>query len=301
MANMRLTAEEWIWKLLDPKNSVELELSATPILLRPQPGWFVKSGGVPEHLFYLCRAGAFTAEVDGTSFRVKAGEALWVNADTPFFFDDAIPSSTVIARFRVSILTQTGRKVALKSDSEIGRTGDSAGLWLELLQMQLFPSGPLFVSRDGPVLRTVLAGLLADTFAPGASSPLPHGLEGAERKAGIGSAQPKGLTPLQAQALQDWVHSLPPSARPTTDDLARQLHLSRDYANTLCRRTFRLSAERWIIDQRIRAAAQRLCESALTVSEVADEFGFTSLYFFSRQFRAVLGQSPKEYRERHCG
>ena len=300
---MRLTAEEWIWKLLDPKNSVELELSATPILLRPQPGWFVKSGGVPEHLFYLCRAGAFTAEVDGTSFRVKAGEALWVNADTPFFFDDAIPSSTVIARFRVSILTQTGRKVALKSDSEIGRTGDSAGLWLELLQMQLFPSGPLFVSRDGPVLRTILAGLLADTFAPGATNNNTHGLGlGVPvTQTNNGNPQPKGLTPLQAQALQDWVHSLPPSARPTTDDLARQLKLSRDYANTLCRRTFRLSAERWIIDQRIRAAAQRLCESALTVSEVADEFGFTSLYFFSRQFRAVLGQSPKEYRERFSG
>ena len=80
--------------------------------------------------------------------------------------------------------------------------------------------------------------------------------------------------------------------------MARKLQLSRDYMNRLCRATFGISAERWLICQRIRSAAQRLAESTLNVSQIAEEYGYTSLYFFSRQFRQVMGCSPVEWRRR---
>lgn len=68
--------------------------------------------------------------------------------------------------------------------------------------------------------------------------------------------------------------------------------------NRLCRATFGISAVRWLIRQRIRSAAQRLAESTLNVSQIAEKYGYTSLYFFSRQFRQVMGCSPVEWRRR---
>ena len=91
---------------------------------------------------------------------------------------------------------------------------------------------------------------------------------------------------------------LPAATHPDTSEMARQLQLSRDYMNRLCRATFGISAERWIITQRIRSAAQRFSESTLNVSQISEEYGYASLYFFSRQFRQVMGCSPSEWKRR---
>jgi AraC-like DNA-binding protein len=75
--------------------------------------------------------------------------------------------------------------------------------------------------------------------------------------------------------------------------------MSADYFNRLCRATLNMSAERWVIKQRVEAAAARLVESDRSIGEVADEYGYSSLYFFSRQFRMVQGVSPREFRARY--
>ncbi len=267
---------------MDRRNSVRLELSLTPIILRPREGWLVNSSGLAEHLFYFCRQGSFRALVRKKTLEIKAGEALWISRNTPFHLESDFPTKTVLARFRLQMETKSGEIFALKTDYVRGLLGDFSLLWLEMLQFQEFQSGTL----DTPSLRASLAGLLTEAFTAGVR------FDHSRMKLG-------GLSAVQVQTLLDWVRALPPSARPTTEDLAQQIKLSPDYANQLCRRSFRVSVEKWIIDQRIRAAAQRLAESALTISQVAEEFGYSSLYFFSRQFRSVMACSPREYRLNH--
>jgi AraC-like DNA-binding protein len=130
-----------------------------------------------------------------------------------------------------------------------------------------------------------VAGLLSITFFQHPTSP---SQSESERK----------LSPAQIRILNEWAQKLPASVHPDTSEMARHLQLSRDYMNRLCRATFDISAERWLINQRIRSAAQRLTESNLNVSQIAEEYGYASLYFFSRQFRQVMGCSPTEWKRR---
>ncbi len=58
-----------------------------------------------------------------------------------------------------------------------------------------------------------------------------------------------------------------------------------------------------LVEQKKLACLQnhvRLLESQLNISEVAQEFGHRDIVFFSRQFKQVLGRSPRTYRRRVC-
>lgn len=86
--------------------------------------------------------------------------------------------------------------------------------------------------------------------------------------------------------------------RPRPSDLAAHLRLSPVYFARLCRATFNISPRRWIMEQRIRHAAQLLLESNQNVSEVAYALGYEDPHFFSRQFKKVMGVGPMAYRKR---
>lgn len=55
-----------------------------------------------------------------------------------------------------------------------------------------------------------------------------------------------------------------------------------------------------LIRERIENAKRLLRYSHLRISEIADTVGFSSLYYFSRAFKKLAGQSPSEYRD-HAG
>ncbi len=51
---------------------------------------------------------------------------------------------------------------------------------------------------------------------------------------------------------------------------------------------------------RIESAKQLLRESQATITEVAQQCGFSSLHYFSKSFKKTVGISPKEYREKEA-
>ena len=81
-------------------------------------------------------------------------------------------------------------------------------------------------------------------------------------------------------------------------DLAERLALSPEYFARLFSRTFGMPPRRWLIEQRVRDAANTLAESTLTISQVAHELGYRDIYQFSHQFKQILGASPRSYRHR---
>ncbi|MBN2712780.1 MAG: helix-turn-helix transcriptional regulator [Planctomycetes bacterium] len=82
--------------------------------------------------------------------------------------------------------------------------------------------------------------------------------------------------------------------RPSPNDLARVLNFSPDYFRRIFHRTFKCSPRHWLLEQRIHQAAALILSGA-TVSEAAQELGYSDIYLFSRQFKAAKGIAPSRY------
>jgi AraC-like DNA-binding protein len=264
--------------IMDPRTHLCFDLSATPLSFRAEEGWVAEGPGLPAHLVYFCRGGGvMRARVGGKVFTCKAEQGVWIRPGTPYRLESADGERPSFTRFRLEVRAPGGGEIVAAEDCWRGDLSSGGMAWLEILHQEVLLGG----ERDTAALRAALAGLLARGFAKARRESAGH-----------------GLSLVQIRDLHDWVKSLPSNSRPTTADMAKRLRLSTGYASRLCRQSFGMSAERWLIQQRIRAAARRLAESDRTVGEVAAEFGFTSLYFFSRQFRQVMKTSPREWRGR---
>ncbi len=118
----------------------------------------------------------------------------------------------------------------------------------------------------------------------------------AEVQSSQAASTPSGqLDSRQREALEELAHR-DGKVQVTPAQLAAHLGLSADYFARLFRKTYGISPRAWIVRERIKMAAVRLLESQLNVGEVAGEFGYRDIFFFSSQFKQVMGQSPKHYR-----
>ena len=83
---------------------------------------------------------------------------------------------------------------------------------------------------------------------------------------------------------------------PAPADLAAETGYSVDYFTRLFRKSFNITPQRWLVQQRIRAIAEEMENSPRSISEIAYDFGYKDIYFFSRQFKQVIGTSPRKWR-----
>ncbi|MCF7817417.1 MAG: helix-turn-helix transcriptional regulator [Kiritimatiellales bacterium] len=74
--------------------------------------------------------------------------------------------------------------------------------------------------------------------------------------------------------------------------------ISKDYLRHLFRHYADQSPMRTIITTRIEHAKDLLHNDELTVAMVAEECGFESIYYFSRLFKEVTGQTPSGFRQK---
>jgi AraC-like DNA-binding protein len=81
-------------------------------------------------------------------------------------------------------------------------------------------------------------------------------------------------------------------------DVVRVAGLSRHHFCRIFRKETGRTVTEYIAVLRVRAAAESLMRGDARVSEVALAVGFQSISQFNRTFRAVLGESPTEWRAR---
>jgi PAS domain S-box-containing protein len=78
--------------------------------------------------------------------------------------------------------------------------------------------------------------------------------------------------------------------------LARLAQLSPTRFRRLVQRIFQLTPARLLVKTRLDAAAALLTESDLSVATIAVECGYSDQSAFTRQFHALVGMTPREFR-----
>ena len=85
----------------------------------------------------------------------------------------------------------------------------------------------------------------------------------------------------------------------STEDIAKQLYLSRPHLSQKFRKETGLTLTDFILQQKTRAAKRLLRYTDKTSAAIGFYLGFSSQGHFSRVFQKYAGCRPKEYRERY--
>lgn len=105
------------------------------------------------------------------------------------------------------------------------------------------------------------------------------------------SANVEGLRPAVQYIAENYKDNI------TIDKLAEISHLSKSYFMNLFKQYFGIGAMEYIIQLRIKSACEALQNGNETITRISSECGFNNLSNFNRQFKKVVGCTPKEYRK----
>lgn len=83
----------------------------------------------------------------------------------------------------------------------------------------------------------------------------------------------------------------------TLEQLAAEAHINKYYLSHLFKREYGFSPINYMISRRIEESKYLLSETDLSMSQIAQLLGFSSLSYFSQVFRKTQGVSPMEFRQ----
>lgn len=84
----------------------------------------------------------------------------------------------------------------------------------------------------------------------------------------------------------------------TVEQLAADMHVSRSYLSTVFRRFVGCSPHQYLMDTRLKHAAELLVVERCSVGMVALRCGYSDVYNFSRMFKKKYGVSPSVYAQK---
>ena len=87
----------------------------------------------------------------------------------------------------------------------------------------------------------------------------------------------------------------------TLEQLAEEGHMNKFYLSHAFKKEYGLSPINYMISKRIDESKYLLAETDLSMSQIAQLLGFSSLSYFSQVFHRTQSISPKEYRQSHKG
>lgn len=268
-----VSPEQWLSALLDSHNAVSTSLPLNGGRFQVPTGWQVESVLPEDHLLYYVGDGGFTATVGGQRHDLRTGSQIWLMPNVPFTYHLPEGEELTLYRFRLRVVAH-GALLRMKPDCVVEHGFTQGRLWYEKLIHDSQSAAPSSAVYARALLAGFFSELLAHSRAP---------------------ASAQMLAAHQQHVIEQYVDAHIRRAI-VPAELAEAAGLSADYFSRVFHKTYGMPPRKWIVQQRIRYAAARLAHSSLSVSEVAEEFGYRDLFFFSRQFKAVLGMSPVRYR-----
>ncbi len=258
-------------------------LAAFPVVLRAghlraAADYVIERRSSPGHDLLFCAAGAGGVRVRGRNFSVAKGELVWINGYEPHahWADSAIPWELLWLRMDGPGL-EALRKLLGAEEDPVFRFGTAAGVRASFRAILRLMGGPVLHREER--IYVVVAQLMAllrhsrQTSGESGSRAIPKRME----------------TVINRMALYPHRHW-------PASELAQLggMSVSRFY------RSFRqitgYSPIDWLRRERINLAKRRLQESTDSIKVVADQAGYNSPFYFSRDFKRHTGQSPSEFR-----
>lgn len=83
----------------------------------------------------------------------------------------------------------------------------------------------------------------------------------------------------------------------SVEDVAKAANVSQNYLNLLFKKKFGVTVSKFVNNFRIEKARMLLTDTDLNIDEVRKQVGFNNKMNFNRNFYAVTGMSPREYRK----
>ena len=87
------------------------------------------------------------------------------------------------------------------------------------------------------------------------------------------------------------------SEKLTVEDAATLINYSPNYFSKLFHELTGTSFIQYVINYRLDIANEKLTNTNLTITEIAEETGFSNLPYFTRTFTAKFGTTPNAYRK----
>jgi AraC family transcriptional regulator of arabinose operon len=242
------------------------------------PGW--RPNGTRDWLLIYTMAGAGRVTAMGREKRLVSGDVLLIAPNTPQEYglaEESAEWSNIWAHFRPPIH------------------------WLDWLAWPELSRGLMLLS-PGPELRETVETELrrAMTFA---AMPIRLRTEAAlnalERALiALDACNPNfcggGLDPRIAAAVRAMGENL--SGHISIGELSRAAGLSRSRFTVLFTRELRMSPQAYLEAARLGRAAQLLRACSWSITEIAEEVGYSDPFYFSTRFRRAFGASPSRYR-----
>ena len=82
----------------------------------------------------------------------------------------------------------------------------------------------------------------------------------------------------------------------TLEKLAATVHFDESYLVVKFKEVFGVSPMKYVNHLRMERAKSYLADGAMSITQIADSLGFSSIHYFSRYFKEKTGISPAEYR-----
>jgi AraC-like DNA-binding protein len=240
--------------------------------------WHIPPRNLPEHLIYYICTNKATGTVAGEHIELKPGTLIWLMPHTPHTFcaSSATPPPRLYHfRFRLDnpSLHNPENRWLIGHDLE-----DS--MHLVTMYYQDRQLSPPDVNRR---VKNILSLLLSDQK----NSP---STQFDNKSHGFNRQTIDRIIEFSRKNTR---------TRPAPRNMAKYVHLSEDYFSRVFKLTFGISARQWLVRQRIMATAEDLQSSGKSISEVAYEYGYDDIFFFSRQFKQIMGKSPRNWLNQH--
>jgi len=267
-----LKHKKFLETLLAPETKLSIPVEGET---RVSKNWELSRRTIPEHLLHYIVSGGYLVSAGSKTFFLKPHSLLWISPGVEQFIK--MPGNikeTHVLFWRFSISGKENYRF-----EEDFLVLEKQALLLPLLR-QLLPENRLASTYEKYHQKCLVGELLARVF----------------NQADGHIENQRGLKPHQRQLALRFIGQNT-RRRYNIAELAKFLSLNTDYFSRQFRESFKITPQAYIKQQRIQGAAVLLSETNLTISEIAFEFGYEDIYFFSRQFKEVRGVSPSQWRK----
>lgn len=237
-----------------------------------------------EYLIHFLTSGRGFFQIQGREYPISRGQAFLVppHVETYYYADQDFPYSYVWIAFNGRQAASYVEKTPLSLQHPVcdlkipvERIQEIAGEILQLRKRTLSSE----LACVG-LLYELLAMLTVDGQSPAAEPLSTDGLPETYVK----------------HAIQFIEHSY---ARTSVSDIAEYVGVNRSYLYTIFQKELHTSPQKYLVSFKLERAKELLLETALTISEIASNIGYSDSLTFSKAFKKQFGSSPSGYRQIH--